>query len=72
MPEGYLKTTILEAGGKAVPPTDVAAIKNALEQFFVLFEKHQLSGPAKDVIERYNRVGLTGDLVKIFESLFET
>jgi glycosyltransferase involved in cell wall biosynthesis len=72
VPEGYLKTTILEAGGKAVPPTDVAAIKNALEQFFVLFEKHQLSGPAKDVIERYNRVGLTGDLVKIFESLFET
>lgn len=70
-PEGFIKTTVLEAGGTVVAPTDVAGIKSALEEFFTRFERHLLTGPAEDVVDRYNRVTLTGALVKIFESLFE-
>jgi glycosyltransferase involved in cell wall biosynthesis len=70
-PEGFLKSTVLEAGGIVVAPTDVAGIKAALEDFFLRFERRQLRGPRQDVIDKYNRVSLTGELVKIFESLFE-
>ena len=71
VPDGFLKNTILEAGGVAVPPTDVAGIQQAIEKFFELFRKGQLKGPGRDVKEKYNRVELTGLLVKVFESLFE-
>jgi len=71
LPDGYLKTTILEAGGTAVPPKDAAGVKRALEEFLMLHEKRQLKGPREDVVEKYNRVALTGALAKLFESLFE-
>ncbi len=70
-PDGFIKNTILEAGGKVVPPTDVPGIKNALLEFFDLFEKRQLKGPRQDVQDKYNRVNLTMSLVKVFESLLE-
>ena len=71
VPEGYLKSTILEAGGKTVPPADVTSIKCALEEFLDLHEKRQLKGPRADVVEKYDRLALTGTLAKLFESLFE-
>jgi glycosyltransferase involved in cell wall biosynthesis len=70
-PDGFMKSTILEAGGTVVSPSDVAGIQRAIEHFFELFEKRQLKGPTPDVMEKYNRVTLTGSLVKVFESLFE-
>jgi glycosyltransferase involved in cell wall biosynthesis len=69
VPEGFLKTTILEAGGTVVPPTDVEGIKRALSDFFALFTHHALGGPRDDVVEKYDRRMLTGSLVKIFETL---
>jgi glycosyltransferase involved in cell wall biosynthesis len=72
VPDGFLKSTILEAGGQAVAPHDVPAIKRALEELLAAYDKRQLKGPRADVVDRYNRVTLTGGLVKIFESLFET
>jgi glycosyltransferase involved in cell wall biosynthesis len=71
VPEGFLKSTILEAGGRAVDPRDVPGIMRALEEYLAAFEKRQLKGPRADVVEKYNRITLTGQLVKIFESLFE-
>jgi glycosyltransferase involved in cell wall biosynthesis len=71
VPDGYLKTTILEAGGTTVPPTDAAGVKRALEEFLMLHEKRQLKGPGGDVVEKYDRVALTGALARLFESLFE-
>ena len=68
-PEGFIKSTILEAGGVVVAPTDVVGIKNALLGFYEQFEKHKLQGPPDHVVQKYNRVALTGSLVKIFESL---
>ncbi|HCV43230.1 MAG TPA: glycosyl transferase family 1 [Bacteroidetes bacterium] len=70
-PEGFLKSTILEAGGRVVEPDDVAGIKNALADYHALYERNALKGPRADVVEKYSRVNLTGQLVKIFESLFE-
>ncbi|MBM2839698.1 MAG: glycosyl transferase group 1 [Bacteroidetes bacterium] len=71
VPDGFLKSTILEAGGKAVAPDDVEGIKRAIGEYYDLFEKKALKGPSADVVEKYNRVALTGNLAKIFESLFE-
>jgi glycosyltransferase involved in cell wall biosynthesis len=70
-PDGFLKSTILEAGGRVVAPDDVEGIKVAIEDYFTLFERGALQGPRPDVVEKYNRLNLTGQLVKIFESLFE-
>ncbi|HUI10507.1 MAG TPA: glycosyltransferase family 4 protein [Bacteroidota bacterium] len=71
VPDGYLKATVEEAGGIAVGPRDVPAIKGALEELLALHEKRQLKGPRPEVVEKYDRVALTGALVKLFESLFE-
>ncbi len=71
-PQGFLKHTIEEAGGHTVAPDDVVGIKQAIAAYFEQFERHTLKGPKPDVIEKYNRVSLTGSLVKIFESLMVT
>ena len=71
VPDGFLKNTILEAGGTVVRPDDVAGIRRAIENFFDLFEKRQLKGPSPVVMEKHSRVAITGSLVKVFESLFE-
>jgi len=69
VPDGFLKSTILEAGGTVVPPTDVQGIKQALAHFHGLFTKHALLPPEADVVEKYDRRTLTRSLVKVFESL---
>jgi len=69
VPEGFLKTTILEAGGTVVLPDDVEGIKQAIGKFYEQFTHHALQGPRSDVVEKYDRRALTGSLVKIFESL---
>jgi glycosyltransferase involved in cell wall biosynthesis len=71
VPSGFLQSTIREAGGVTVAPTDIPAIKAALAEFFRKFEKHELSGPSDDVVRKYDRVTLTNELVSIFESLYE-
>lgn len=68
-PEGFLKQTILEAGGRVTAPDDVVGIKRAIEQFYHDFEEGKLQGPRPEVVEKYNRVKLTEQLVKVFESL---
>jgi glycosyltransferase involved in cell wall biosynthesis len=70
-PDGYLKTTILEAGGTVVSPKDVPGIKAALGEFLERFDKKQLRGPSPEVAEKYDRVTLTRSLSKIFGSLLE-
>lgn len=70
-PEGFIKQTILEAGGTVTAPKDVEGIKNAIGNYFALFERHKLQGPPPDVVEKYDRVRLANALVKVFESLFE-
>ncbi|MBI4535829.1 MAG: glycosyltransferase family 4 protein [Ignavibacteriae bacterium] len=69
VPEGFMNMTILETGGKVVAPKDVAGIKKALVEFYESYAKGRLHGPTPEVVNKYNRVKLTGSLVRIFESL---
>lgn len=69
VPDGFLKQTIQEAGGKTVPPKDINAIKEAILDLYHEYEKHSLKGPQPHVVEKYDRSKLAGQLVKIFESL---
>jgi hypothetical protein len=69
VPDGFLKQTILEAGGRVTGPKDIAGIKRALEEFYNEYQAGSLTGPPSAVVEKYNRVRLTGELVKVFESL---
>jgi glycosyltransferase involved in cell wall biosynthesis len=68
-PEGFIRSAILEAGGRVVLPTDVGGIKQALAAFYNEYEHHALKTPPPEVMARYDRVALTGNLVRIFESL---
>jgi glycosyltransferase involved in cell wall biosynthesis len=72
VPEGYMRTTIQEAGGTVVDPDDVQGIKNALSEFYSLFERHQLPSPPAEIVKKHDRSALTLSLVKVFESLIET
>lgn len=69
--DGFLKSTILEAGGTVVQPDDVAGIKQAILRYYGLFTRGELKGPNPEIREKYNRAQLTGSLVKVFNSLFE-
>jgi glycosyltransferase involved in cell wall biosynthesis len=68
-PEGFIKNAVLEAGGIVTAPDDVPAIKEAILSFFNRWERHELSGPDQEVVDRYDRLLLTRSLVKIFEAL---
>jgi glycosyltransferase involved in cell wall biosynthesis len=71
VPEGFMKTTIEEAGGVTVGPRDVAGIKQAIFDYYDRFHHGTLRGPSKAVIAKYNRETLTGSLVRVFETLLE-
>ena len=68
-PEGFIKQTILEAEGRVVAPHDVQGVKRALGDFFDEYEHHALKPPPLEIIQKYNRVVLTRNLVSIFESM---
>jgi glycosyltransferase involved in cell wall biosynthesis len=68
-PDGFIKSAVLEAGGIVTAPDDVPAIKEAIVNLFNRWERHELTGPDQEVIDRYDRVILTRSLVKIFEAL---
>jgi glycosyltransferase involved in cell wall biosynthesis len=70
-PEGFLKSAVLEAGGTVVAPDDVAGIQQALLTYFAQWESGALKGPTDEDVEKYNRVILTRNLVRTFESLME-
>jgi len=71
VPDGFLKSAIVEAGGRTVPPGDVVAIKNAIREFYAEFQQGTLRTPDPAVVRKYDRRTLTGSVVKIFESLVE-
>ncbi len=71
-PEGFIKSTVLEAGGMVVLPDDIPGIRNAIEQYYAQWERHELKGPAEDVVQKYSRVALTNSLVKVFEALLDS
>jgi glycosyltransferase involved in cell wall biosynthesis len=71
VPEGFLKNTIVEAGGRTVPPHDVDGVKRAIREFYDEFRRGELRVPDPAVVRKYDRRALTGSVVKIFELLVE-
>lgn len=70
--EGYTKQLIEESGaGICVPLNDIAAHQNALKELFEMFEKKKLPTMPATFAERFNRLTLTGELVKHFESMMD-
>jgi glycosyltransferase involved in cell wall biosynthesis len=71
VPEGFLRSTIQEAGGVTVGPEDVPAVTAAIGDLYDRFLRNELPVPPEEVVAKYDRTVLTAQLVKVFESLFE-
>ncbi|MFA6439899.1 MAG: hypothetical protein WCX28_11365, partial [Bacteriovoracaceae bacterium] len=69
--KGYLSNTIEEAGGMCVEPTNVDKIAVAITDLYQHFERNELRGARPEVIDKYNRNKLTGELAKIFTKFLE-
>jgi len=70
--DGYTKQLLEESGAAVcVSPRDVQAHMNALLELFSLFEKKKLPRVHEEFANRFNRVNLTGELAKQFESLMD-
>jgi glycosyltransferase involved in cell wall biosynthesis len=71
VPEGHLQATVLEAGGIVTPPRDVGRIAAAIHELYRRHTAGLLQGSSPEVRRRYDRVELTSQLVKVFNSCFE-
>ncbi len=69
---GSLKQLILETqAGLCVPLNDIEAHERALKDLFALFERNQLKQIDAEFAEKYDRLVLTGELARQFESLMD-
>lgn len=65
-PEGNIRTTAKNSGAAVVTaPTDVAAIKSALELFYNLWQTGGLPVPNEEFLTRYDRSALSSDLARV-------
>ncbi|MEW5799135.1 MAG: glycosyltransferase family 4 protein [Bacteroidota bacterium] len=71
VPKGYMRSIIEEANGQCVEPTNVNQIADMIVQLYQQYEKKQLHGAKPEVIDKYDRVKLTGELAKIFTRFLE-
>jgi glycosyltransferase involved in cell wall biosynthesis len=71
VPEGFMRAAIEEANGLCVDPRDITAIAEAITTLYQQYEAKTLAGADEDVIRKYNRSALTGDLAKIFINLVD-
>jgi glycosyltransferase involved in cell wall biosynthesis len=70
--DGYIKQLILETkNGTCVPLKDVQAHEQAIMDFFSQFERNQLKQTPLEFAQKFNRVALTGELARQFESLMD-
>jgi glycosyltransferase involved in cell wall biosynthesis len=68
--DGYTKQLINESGAAmCVPLKDVAAHEQAIIEQFKRFEQKKLERVPDTFVSKFNRLTLTGDLAKQFESL---
>jgi glycosyltransferase involved in cell wall biosynthesis len=68
---GFMRSAIEESGGTCVAPDDVRGIADAITTLFEQYERHELRGPRPDVVDKYNRKVLTGELAKTFAHLID-
>jgi len=70
--DGYMKQLVEESTAAiCAAPHDQLAHQNALLQLFSLYEKKQLPRISDEFARRFERISLTGELAKQFESLMD-
>jgi glycosyltransferase involved in cell wall biosynthesis len=69
VPQGSMRTMIEEAGGTCVEPHDVAGIARVLKELYEQFERRKLRGARPEIVDKYNRRAITGDLARILSQL---
>lgn len=70
--EGYTKQLLLECGAAmCLPLKDVAAHEQAILEQFNRFEHKKLERVPNAFASKFNRLVLTGELAKLFESLMD-
>jgi glycosyltransferase involved in cell wall biosynthesis len=70
--DGYTKQLVLECGaGVCVQLKNIKAHEEALRNFFAQYEKNQLKQIPEEFASKYNRLVLTGELARLFESLMD-
>ncbi len=70
--DGYTKQLIEESGAAVtVPLKDVAAHQAAILDLFARFEQRRLPQPEEGFSDRFDRLKLTGELARQFESLMD-
>lgn len=70
--DGYIKQLILESGaGLCVPLKDLKAHEEALRDLFAKYERNQLKQVSGEFAERFNRMVLSGELARQFETLMD-
>ena len=70
--EGYTKTLIDECGvAMCVSLKDIAALEQAILEQFNRFEHKKMERMSSAFSSKFNRLALTGELAKQFESLMD-
>ncbi|MCI0706368.1 MAG: glycosyltransferase family 4 protein [Ignavibacteriae bacterium] len=70
--DGYMKEVVeASQASVSVPLDDAAAHAKALSDFYQQYERKKLKQVPKEYADRFNRVELTGELAKMFESLMD-
>ncbi|MGA2625040.1 MAG: glycosyltransferase [Bacteroidota bacterium] len=72
VPDGFIRDTLRETDASTITdPTDVAGIASGILNMYRLFEQNRLPKPREDVVQKYDRVKLTGELAKILRFLVD-
>jgi len=72
VPDGFVRQTLEEAGAATIcDPDDVDGIASAIKGLYGLHRGTGLPSPDEEEVLKYDRVGITGELSKIFAFLAE-
>ncbi|MFA6542030.1 MAG: glycosyltransferase family 4 protein [Bacteroidota bacterium] len=71
VPEGNIRHLIQEANGISAEPKNVRQIADAIAALYHQYEQKELRGARSEIIDKYNRVHLTGELAKVFTAHLE-
>ena len=72
VPEGTAADTVRATGnGTIVPPDDVLAIKDALFAYYCACKKGNLRRTSGEIVRRYDRRNLAGELASLFDAVVE-
>jgi glycosyltransferase involved in cell wall biosynthesis len=70
IPDGGAKIYLEEYGASFITePDNIEEIKNTLIKIFELYRKNELPVPKEEVVQKYRRDALTGELVKQMQSI---